>query len=53
MNKFRLVQKSSNKAQTTFHVLSGEDVVGSINVHPEEVGDLLKCRTQATITTSG
>jgi hypothetical protein len=43
MSKFRLVQKASNQVKTTFHVLSGDDVVGSINVHANEVGDLLKC----------
>ena len=42
--KYRLVEKSSNQLKTTFHVLnSSGDVVGSINVPPNQVADLLKC----------
>jgi hypothetical protein len=41
--KYRLIKKCSNRARTTFHVLnSSDDVVGSINVSPNEEADLLK-----------
>ncbi len=40
--KFRLIQKSINRAIAKFHVLSGEDIVGSITVPSEQVPDLLR-----------
>jgi hypothetical protein len=44
MSKFRLIQKASNQAKTTFHIInSSGDVVGSVNVPPKEVSDLLRC----------
>lgn len=42
MTRFKLVQKSSNRTQTTFHVMAGDAIVGSINVPPSQVEDLLK-----------
>jgi hypothetical protein len=42
MTKFSLVQKSTNRTQTTFHVMADGAIVGSINVPPNQVGDLLK-----------
>jgi hypothetical protein len=38
MHRFKLVQKSPTK----FQVMSGVDVVGSINLAENEVGDFLK-----------
>jgi hypothetical protein len=42
MTKFSLVQKSSNRTQTTFHVMADGAIVGSISVPPGQVDDLLK-----------
>jgi len=47
--KFQLIQKSQNRVQTKFHVLSqAGDVVGGINVENHEVPDLLRCWSGAT-----
>ena len=43
MSKFRLIQKSSNRLLTKFHVLNEDgDIVGSIGVEPSQASDLLK-----------
>ena len=43
---FRLEKKTSNRLQTTFHVINGKgDLCGSINVKNSEVDDLLRCWT--------
>jgi hypothetical protein len=43
MRTYRLVQKDSNHLKATFHVLnSSDDIVGSINVPPNQVADLLR-----------
>jgi hypothetical protein len=40
---YRLMKKSENRLKTTFHVLNGKgDVIGSINVPPQEASDLLR-----------
>ena len=40
---FKLVQKSVNKALAKFHVVNrAGDIVGSVNVPPEEVNALLQ-----------
>ena len=40
---FKLVQRSTNKSLTKFHVLnSADEIIGSINVPPEQVADLLR-----------
>jgi hypothetical protein len=41
---FKLVHKSTNAALATFHIRDGRgDIVGSVNVKPDEVADLQKC----------
>jgi hypothetical protein len=41
---FKLEKKTSNRLQTTFHVLNGKgDICGSINIKNSEVSDLLRC----------
>jgi hypothetical protein len=40
---FSLVQKSANAQIVKFHVVNGEEIVGSIAVEPEEVSNLLRC----------
>jgi hypothetical protein len=41
---FKLVHKSTNAALATYHITDGRgDIVGSVNVKPDEVADLLKC----------
>jgi hypothetical protein len=40
---YRLIQKSINKAVATFHVLNAkDDIVGSVNVPPSEISDLMR-----------
>ena len=45
MTQFKLSKKSSNKAQTTFHVTdaAGDTIYGSINVPNGQADDLQKC----------
>ena len=41
---FKLVHKSTNAALATYHIRNGRgDIVGSVNIKPDEVSDLLKC----------
>ena len=41
--RFTLTKKTSNRAQTTFHVLDSQNsIVGSINVPNEQAEDMLK-----------
>jgi hypothetical protein len=41
---FKLVHKSTNAALATFHIRDARgDIVGHVNVKPDEVADLQKC----------
>ena len=41
---FRLERKSANHAVVKFHITNAAgDIVGSVNVKPDEVSDLEKC----------
>jgi hypothetical protein len=42
MSKFKLIKQFSNQLVTKFHVLRGDDIVGSINIKPDEEADLLR-----------
>ena len=40
---FRLSKKSTGKINTVFHVLAGNDLIGSVNVPNAEVPNFLSC----------
>jgi hypothetical protein len=41
--KFRLQEKSRNRVRVTFHIFNqADDLCGSVNVPPDQAGDLLK-----------
>jgi hypothetical protein len=44
MTQFKLIQRSSNRLVTTFHIVNAKgDVCGSVSCAPQEESQLLRC----------